>query len=137
MDPDFLKALSVEKREEGWRKSLADPEVFAQSAFEGNDPVGFITAGPSRLPDFADGEIYALYVAASAQRRSIGRVLFRAASRYWSVRGGRSLAACVIAQNNKAINFYGREGGKVVGEQPFELGGMRLAEKIFVFTPLV
>jgi ribosomal protein S18 acetylase RimI-like enzyme len=132
MDADFLEKLSVAAREEGWRKTLSDPDVFCRLAVDGGVPVGFVSCGPSRLPQYADGEVYALYVLQSHQGKGIGRTLFQSALHSWKNRNGRSVVVCVISNNANAIAFYRRMSVRKIDEGDFELGGMRLKEDVMV-----
>lgn len=136
MPDQFLRDLSVEQRLAGWRRSLADPQVFAFAAFDGHDPVGFVTAGPIReaQPGLGDGEIYAIYVSAPAYRRGIGRRLLGAAAQHWISRGGSGLTVLCIAGNKRAESFYLACGGRKAWSGEFELGGQTYPENAFQFA---
>jgi GNAT superfamily N-acetyltransferase len=138
MPDQFLRDLSVEQRLAGWRRSLADPDVFAHAAFDGEGPVGFITAGPIRdaRPGLGDGEIYAIYVRAFAHRRGIGRRLLGAAARHWRSRGGSGLTVLCIAGNKPAEAFYMANGGHKAWSGNFELGGQTYLENAFQFADI-
>jgi ribosomal protein S18 acetylase RimI-like enzyme len=133
MDVDFLRNLSVESRAKNWMKTIADQEVFSRVAFDGSGVVGFISSGPSRSPEIADSEIYAIYVLASHYGRGIGSALFRLAEADWYARGGQKLLANVLTGNAKAHSFYHAMGGVIAEEKPFEMAGMKLREHVFVF----
>jgi ribosomal protein S18 acetylase RimI-like enzyme len=137
MDPDFLRNLSAEGRAKNWMKTIADPEVFSRVALDGNRVVGFVSSGPSRSLEIADGEIYAIYVLASHYGRGIGSALFRLAENDWSDRGGQKLLANVLTGNLRASAFYHFMGGVIAEERPFEMAGMKLCENVFLFNKKV
>jgi ribosomal protein S18 acetylase RimI-like enzyme len=133
MDADFLRNLSVEGRAKNWMKTIADQEVFSRIASDGSGVVGFVSSGPSRSLEIADGEIYAVYVLASHYGKGIGRALFRLAESDWCERGGQKLLANVLTGNSRANAFYHSMGGVIFQEKPFEMAGMKLREHVFVF----
>jgi ribosomal protein S18 acetylase RimI-like enzyme len=133
MDADFLRNLSVEGRAKNWMKTIADQEVFSRVAFDDSAVVGFVSSGPSRSPEIADGEIYAIYVLASHYGKGIGSALFRLAKSDWFARSGQKLLANVLTGNSRANAFYRSMGGVIAEEKPFEMAGMKLREHVFVF----
>ncbi|MFN0194538.1 MAG: N-acetyltransferase family protein [Aestuariivirga sp.] len=133
MDAGFLSTLSVEDRAAGWRETLANPEAFTLLAIDADRIVGFEWSGPSRAPQHADGEIYAIYVLASHQGRGAGRGLFQLAAANWRQRGGSRMLANVVTRNSRARGFYAAMGGKAVAETEFKMAGMVLREKVMVF----
>jgi len=78
---DVLAQLSVERRAEGWRQAAALTGQTGRSLFvaqEGTRILGFAAGGPERTRDpLYTGELYAIYILESYQRRGIGRLLTR------------------------------------------------------------
>jgi ribosomal protein S18 acetylase RimI-like enzyme len=106
-----LARLSVEARSRMWRTMLDRP------------------APAQRTPtlDFA-GEYYALYVLQAAQRQGIGRTLMAAMSNQLSRSGLVSASLWVVRDNHRAIRFYERFGGVMVGTQEERRDGYVLSE---------
>jgi ribosomal protein S18 acetylase RimI-like enzyme len=130
---EFLASLSVEKRIEGWTKTLADAEVFSTAARDGSEWVGFISCGPSRL-GIGDGEIYAIYVDANYYRKGIGRKLFELGLQNLASRGYRTTVLAVLRDNDRARKFYEAKGGVTVeGSQHFTIDGVDYPEVIYSF----
>lgn len=108
---EVLATLSVEQRERGWRRTLADGAVPTLVAESGGRVVGFCTlACPARDDDAGErtAEIAAIYVDPERWRRGIGTRLARAALD--RLRGRDSVTLWVFAANAAAIAFYERLG---------------------------
>lgn len=125
---DYLEGLSYadhERRRREWMEK--NPQTFTLVAEE-DGIVGFADAGPERKndPDF-EGELYAIYVLGSTQRRGIGRALFDAVLRGLLDRGWSSMLVWVLRENPWR-RFYEKHGGAVVRRGKIELGGKLLDE---------
>ena len=140
--PDlFLRDLSVEKRAEGWRRSIADQDVVSFIACDGERIVGFVSAGPVRnehgnLTSITDGEIYAIYNHQDYYRRGIGRRFIFDVATAWMARGGRSLLVLFVAQNMRAEAFYRSMGGKPAFRGPFHIAGIDVEDVGYLFDDL-
>ncbi len=125
--PDaYLDQLSVEKREPGWRKSLAEGPVFV-ALDQTNEIVGFANGGPNREKDVTEGELYALYLLKSHQGQGTGKRLFDHVLEDLGRKGFRSCMVSVLA-DNPSRHFYERFGGRLVSEQSIARGGKQLSE---------
>jgi ribosomal protein S18 acetylase RimI-like enzyme len=133
MPASYLANLKAADRVDMWRDLLAMPDRFIRVA--GAQPCGFVMSGPRRasMPDYADGEIYSIYLLQSAQGQGLGKVLFNAALQDWRGRGGQSLQLSVAAQNANARGFYERMGGVIVGEGSFQAECQQVPEVIYRF----
>src|SRR5262249_41097825 len=90
--------------------------------------VGFASGGAPRDGDpVYAGELDAIYLLRQAQGQGVGRRLVAAVTRTLAERGIDSLLLWVFAEN-PARRFYEALGGKLVGQQQFELGGRMMAE---------
>ncbi len=122
---EHLAALSYEQRAERWRDNLCrqDDGRFTLVAEDGDQVVGFASAGPARTawPQY-DGELYALYVLPTHQRRSIGRDLVRATAGQLAANGCTALIVWVLRDNRRARAFYEALGGTIL------IGGAELSE---------
>jgi GNAT superfamily N-acetyltransferase len=134
MDADFLRDLSVENRAEIWRNTISDQQVFSRIVLDDNNIIGFVSSGPSRSSEVADGELYAIYVLASHYGKGIGSTLFKFAQNDWHKRGGQRLLANVFTGNSRANAFYHYMGGEIVEQKLIEMGGTKLIENVFVFN---
>src|SRR5262249_24654105 len=112
-----LHSLTYQAREERWRAALtaggARPPVP-----QGQGAVcGFADGGESRDPQLADGELYALYLSPTVQRRGLGRALLRALAGDLLHDGHASLLAWAL-RDNPACGFYARLGGEACTQKP-------------------
>ena len=122
--PDtLLDSLSVDKREQSWRETLALPEPNSVTLVACNvdgSIVGFISGGAERTGRLGyEGELYAIYLLQLVQRQGLGTVLVRHFVRELRARGFGSMAVWVLAAN-PFRKFYEAVGGKVVAEQQIE-----------------
>ncbi len=108
-----------------WARILCDPATFnASAAFvaeRGGTVVGFGCCGVQRSEMLSaqgyDGEISAIYILRSSQRRGFGLALMGAMTQ--ELRHCRLEAASlwVLRENASARRFYEGLGGEVVGEK--------------------
>jgi ribosomal protein S18 acetylase RimI-like enzyme len=123
--PDqVLAGLSIEERTSRWQAILAGKTGTRSREYlaevDGN-VVGFGSCGPQRDPDLVrqafTGEVLALYVLRSAQRRGVGTSLMSAMAGHLRQEGYDAYGLWVLHGNRAAREFYERLGGAVVGEK--------------------
>ena len=78
-----------------------------------------------RYPEY-EGELYAAYLR-EHQRKGLGRQLLGAVAEGLAAKGRHSLLAWVLAENPSRL-FYEAVGGKLLGSQEIEIGGVTLEE---------
>lgn len=124
--PDLILAgLDPEKRGAVWEEMLRDParfqDVRVHLAEQDGEMIGFAACGTQGDPTLAaagfDGEIGAIYLRRTAQRRGIGRLLMRTAAADLASRGWHGASLWVLRENMPARRFYEQLGGIVVGEK--------------------
>ena len=125
MPETMLKGLSVSDRTARWARILGQAERLEGPgvlvAEHGGDLVGFASSGSQRDPnliarDFT-GEITAIYVLQDMQGRGAGRRLMAAIVEGLQ-RGGYDAASLwVLRENLRALRFYERLGGAIIGEK--------------------
>jgi L-amino acid N-acyltransferase YncA len=116
----LLHSLSAVVRAAMWQGALErEPPVLLFVAQQANgDVVGFAGGGPCRATSLPhDAEVYAIYLMGTARQRGCGRRLMAALAGALHARGFRSLCLWVLRENTNARGFYGRLGGRVVGER--------------------
>ncbi|HSF30839.1 MAG TPA: GNAT family N-acetyltransferase [Candidatus Tectomicrobia bacterium] len=126
---DYLTNLSYERRERLWHEviSASGSLVFVAEAADENI-VGFAAGGRERSGDpLYSGELYAIYLLDSWQRRGIGRQLTMALVRRLIEAGLTSLLVWVLAKN-PSRQFYEALGGRQVREKVGTTGGVQLIE---------
>lgn len=90
---------------------------------------GYATAGIARSRGAYQGEIYELYLIPSFQGLGLGEYLFEACRYRLDQRRLRGLIVWALADNERAIEFYERRGGRAVARVQERFGRTKL-EKI-------
>ena len=91
--------------------------------------MGFASGGRERAGETGyTGELYAVYLLESAQRRGYGRELVRAVVGGLREMGLEDMIIWVLRDNRPARDFYERLGGVYVRTQPITFGSVTLEE---------
>jgi GNAT superfamily N-acetyltransferase len=103
---------TYETRLQTWARVLESGTGFVYVAADPSaGVVGFVNGGPIRRPvGRYTGELYAIYLLQSAQRRGIGRALVLKCAEELIARGFDNMVLWVLAKN-PARHFYERMGG--------------------------
>jgi GNAT superfamily N-acetyltransferase len=134
---DYLARLSHEGRECTWANALrgagdagAGTAVFVAEDDAGQ-VVGFASGGVERGGDPRyRGELYALYLLDTQQRRGLGHRLVGAVAERLARDGVGTMLTWVLA-DNPARRFYAAIGGRELRTQQIEIGGATLDEVAF------
>lgn len=136
---EFLANLSLQRRTEFWVNSLSDPSHIFHHVFvaESNGQVvGFAGYGnPQEKESGFDGELFAIYILQSAQKRGIGRLLVNQVVEVMRDIGWNSMMVWVL-KDNPARGFYERLGGEYLLEKQIEIGGDSLVETAYGWRDL-
>jgi ribosomal protein S18 acetylase RimI-like enzyme len=127
---DVINGIAGQRDAREWERRLANASVESATwvAERAGKIIGFASCGPARSPiEGLDGEIYALYVLQSHQRRGVGRELVRACARHFVRHGIFGLHLWVL-KANRARLFYETLGGEQVREKVERLGKHDFAE---------
>ena len=136
---EYLAGLDYEKRRDGWTAILRDTENRTHT-FVADDVshgvVGFASGGPERSRNNEyDGELYAIYVLETYQRKGIGRRLTAALAARLQATGLHALLVWVLA-DNPAQQFHKALGGSFVMEQDIIIGGATLKEVAYSWNDI-
>jgi ribosomal protein S18 acetylase RimI-like enzyme len=126
---DFLGALTESNYAERWTRLIGEGSGRVFVAEDAKGIVGFASGGRERAGEhgFA-GELYAIYVLESAERRGHGRELVRAMAGALREMNLPDMIVWVLRDNAPARRFYERLGGKYVRSQPITIGTTTLEE---------
>ncbi len=128
----YLDQLSVEKRAKAWVEIFGRGDSETLVADREGRLVGFISFGKSRSQPAVQGqgEVYAVYVAASHWSTGIGWALWQAALARLNELNFTGVVVWVLAANERAIRFYERIGfsRSEAFETSVEIGGEELPE---------
>lgn len=83
----------------------------------GGEVVGYATLGRNRARELPqEGEIYELYVRPEYQGIGLGTRLFAAAREKLAAHGLAGLVVWALEENDNAVDFYARAGGRDIAE---------------------
>jgi GNAT superfamily N-acetyltransferase len=130
---DFLAEITLERRVQRWAESLNDPEraeeecVFVAERDAG-EVFGFASGGRERGGDAEfDGELYAIYLLESFQRRRVGRRLMLAVVERLVASGYRAMLVWALEVNDTGRRFYEKLGGRLARTGTHARGAHTLA----------
>lgn len=133
---EYLNDLNYEKREERFKKYLGEKNSKSfLNVYEDDktkEIIGFVWFGEPLEDLEYDGEIYALYVLDSHQKKGIGRILINSALKKLRDMGTSSVIIWAIKGNQNAGKFYERMGGKLTKNKIVEIGGEKVTEVGYV-----
>jgi ribosomal protein S18 acetylase RimI-like enzyme len=132
----ILPAIALEqmiaRRGPGWwqRAVAARRGILVLDA--GGEVAGYATFGQSKLARRPGvGEIHELYLAPHYQGIGLGKRLFTASVEKLRERACTGLLVRSLADNERAVEFYRRRGGRIVARASERIGGRELATVIF------
>jgi len=117
-----------------WRLAIARRTPLIVLEF-GGAGVGYVSYGKNRVPTLGfGGEIFELYLAPECQGCGLGRRMFEAARKDLAGHGYGSLVVWALAENDRAISFYRRLGGRIVRRAHETFGGQDRERVAFGFS---
>jgi GNAT superfamily N-acetyltransferase len=130
-----LANISYEHRVNAWYESLnyshEDGNFIYVAEDELGEIVGFADGGAERTHDpIYKGELYAIYILQTHQRKGLGRCLVQTITEKLSRLEINSMLVWALADNS-ACQFYLELGGKQVYEQELKIGRKALIEKAY------
>ena len=135
----LLDGLSVADRTRFWNETLAKPPVpfvTLVACDEAGRVAGFVCGGTERTGELGcDGELQAMYLLESVQRRGLGTLLIRRFVRELQSAGLNSMAVWVLARN-PSRRFYEALGGRLITEKQIERGGESYVEIAYGWSDL-
>jgi ribosomal protein S18 acetylase RimI-like enzyme len=124
MSEQMLNALTADARTEAWRRILSGETGYLATTYvaeRAGELVAFGSCGEQRTEDFAatgyKGEIAAVYVLKTDQRRGLGTRLMTAMMSELADRGLAGFTLWVPRENIPARSLYEQLGGKLIGER--------------------
>jgi len=110
---DFLKSMTVEKRQAYWREAIEYSEPQLLVATEGDKVVGFVGYDRSRDANSRPtvGEIWALYVSPAHWGKGAGLALWDGAREGLKEEGCTQVTLWVLLRNERALRFCEQAAG--------------------------
>ncbi len=127
----------IERRTDGWRRIINErPETLWLAARDG-EVVGFADGGVARVPnDGMAGQLFGIYLLATAQRSGIGRELVSRVFSDLRKAGLGSARVEVLKGNLPAIRFYESLGARLIRDALFEMMGESMIELVYGWDEL-
>lgn len=134
----YLQSLSYEDKEENWKQRLENPThgaIIYVAETDQNEIVGFALATLEKYNPIVallqaeryNGELCAIYILEEFQHKKIGIELVKLVVKYFKINNVNSMLTWILKEN-PSRRFYEKLGGKFLGEQSIEIGGMRYIE---------
>ncbi|MES2412193.1 MAG: GNAT family N-acetyltransferase [Pseudomonadota bacterium] len=133
MPEDFLKRMTIEKRQAYWREAIEYSEPQILVATESDKVVGFVGFDRSRDPGTKStvGEIWAMYVAPEHWSKGAGVGLWDGAREGLKEEGCTQVTLWVLLRNERALGFFEHSAGfkrEMPSLRTTEFGSARLEE---------
>ncbi len=116
---DYLDLFTYEEQSQDWRELLSGQmdDLLYVAETDAGEVAGYALGRPG-VSDFPayDSELVALHVRLPYQRRGIGRQLAQTVAAQLKANGCASLMLWVLAENQRARQFYERLGGKLLDQ---------------------
>jgi len=140
IDADYLQSLSVDHRAEVWEKNLVHSGATTWVALDQDQIVGFCGVGELRPTDTTSaldskktGEIYAIYILPSHQRKGLGLRFFNFSREHFIANGMAQFLVWVLKDNALAQLFYQSQQGLLFSEEIRPIAGKDYMEVSYVF----
>ena len=117
-----------------WRLAIARRTPLLVLEFS-DSVVGYVSYGRNRVPALGyGGEIFELYLAPECQGCGFGRRMFEAARKDLAGHGFSTFVVWALADNERAVDFYRRLGGRVLRRANETFGGQQRERVAFGFS---
>jgi ribosomal protein S18 acetylase RimI-like enzyme len=128
-----LERLIARRGPDWWRRAVLQGSSLLVLSTHGRLG-GYVTYGRNRAPSLEfDGEIFELYLAPEYQGLGFGRRLFLSGRDDLAANGIDRVLVWSLADNQRAIDFYRRLGGKEIRRASELFAGTRLGRIAFGF----
>lgn len=127
-----LETIIRRRSVDWWRTMVRSGDTLLVLEF-GGEVVGYATCGVARTRGSQQGEIYEIYISPSHQGLGLGEHLFEGCRNALDARRLRGLLVWALAENQPAIGFYWRRGGRPVAERCDAIGGAKLWKVAFAW----
>ncbi len=132
--PHKALARMIQRRGETWWSNAIRRATLVQVIEMNRRIVGYATIGRNRVEALPlQGEVYELYLAPEYQGIGLGKQLFAAARGELRRRGLAGAVVWVLADNDRAIRFYEREGGRALADGNEYFDGQRLLKVAYAW----
>ena len=128
-----LETMITRRGPKWWTSAVRSRESLLVLSLA-REVIGYATLGLSRTRGRigkSEGEIYEIYLSPTHQGLGLGEHLFEGSRHTLELRGHAGLIVWCLADNQGAIDFYWRRGGRPIAETTELIGGAKLKKIAF------
>lgn len=129
----YLNSLNYEEQAKRYQSSFEEYKDLVLVAVKGEEVLGYACFNPIPNIDQFDSELVSLYVKSSETGRGIGTTLFLETCKELKSLGKKNMIIWCLSDNENAINFYQKLGGKIVKTKEAKIGNKCYKEYGFYF----
>ena len=129
----YLKTLNYEEQTKRYQQSFDEYQDLVLVAVREDEVLGYSCFNPIPNVDQFDSELVSLYIKPSEIGRGIGKALFLETCRKLSSLGKKNMVVWCLSENENAIKFYEKLGGKIVKTKKAKIGNEFYEEYAFYF----
>lgn len=129
----YLNTLNYEEQTERYQASFEEYKDYVFVAVRGDEVLGYSCFNPTPNVDDFDSELVSLYIKPTEIDKGIGTELFIATRKQMIKFGKRNMIVWCLSDNENAIRFYEKLGGKVVKTKEAPIGDQTYKEYGFYF----
>ncbi len=129
----YLNELNYEAQTERYIRSFEDYKDLVLVAVEGNEILGYSCFDIKKFYEKYDSELVSLYIKPDHKGKGIGSALFKETVKELISRDRKNMIVWCFAENEKAIRFYEKLGGKNVEVKQAKIGDQYYKEYGFYF----
>jgi ribosomal protein S18 acetylase RimI-like enzyme len=127
-----LETMIRRRCPEWWRAMIRSGDMLFVLEVAGK-VAGYATCGVARARGAEQGEIYEIYLSPKYQGLGFGEHLFEACRHALDMRRLNGLVVWALADNDAAIAFYWRRGGRPIAKRVDRVGGAKLPKLVFAW----
>ncbi len=127
-----LETMIRRRNPDWWRTTIRSGDTLFVLEVAGQI-VGYATCGVARARGTQQGEIYEIYLSPTHQGLGFGEHLFEACRHALDMRRLNGLVVWALAENEAAIAFYWRRGGRPVAQRADKIGTAKLSKLAFAW----
>lgn len=129
-----LEQMIARRGSAWWRVAISRRTPLLVLEFS-DTVVGYVSYGRNRVPTLGyGGEIFELYLSPECQGCGFGRRMFEASRKDLASHGYATFVVWALAENERAVGFYRRLGGRVVRRAHETFGGQDRERIAFGFS---
>lgn len=129
----YLNALNYKEQTERYQASFEEYKDYVFVAVRGDEVLGYSCFNPTPNVDNFDSELVSLYIKPTEIGRGIGTELFIATRKQMIKFGKKNMIVWCLSDNENAIRFYEKLGGKIVKTKDAKIGDQTYKEYGFYF----